>query len=395
MKKIIWASMALLMLASCGGPKIDSPEDALSQNQTSIIENFEDLYKLTPDQAKSIGSITFDVESEDGNANGSINYDFESNQKTYESAGNLDMNINVNEKNSAYGWIWNFWANINIDLITLKDKFLFKLNALNVTWTQENSQIDVMSWMADSFKEKWYFIEDTMQAETNMSKEDFLLKQKEIVSIVKKHTILEYVSTNENADYYDYDVKINEESIISIIKEFNALTADQENSIELSEEETINIRESIQEINEEMKSNIKIDKTNLNYFILTFWNEDWTLTIENNSENINLTHVNDIDWLISTMKWVKSKGSFQADINVDEDDENVLNGKISLTTDGKKSEIKISATSINQYTDEEVKMIMTISDNTNEAEVIITEPTDSINFEEAVAEAMWMMMWNH
>jgi len=54
MKKIIGASLALLTLASCGGPKVENPSDALKQNQTAIIENLESIQKMTPDQAKSV-----------------------------------------------------------------------------------------------------------------------------------------------------------------------------------------------------------------------------------------------------------------------------------------------------------------------------------------------------
>jgi hypothetical protein len=54
MKKIIGASLILLTLASCGQTKIESPTDALKQNQTAIIENLEKLQKMTPDQAKSV-----------------------------------------------------------------------------------------------------------------------------------------------------------------------------------------------------------------------------------------------------------------------------------------------------------------------------------------------------
>jgi hypothetical protein len=54
MKKTIGASLVLLTLASCGTPKIESPIDALKQNQTAIIENVEKLQKMTPNQAKSV-----------------------------------------------------------------------------------------------------------------------------------------------------------------------------------------------------------------------------------------------------------------------------------------------------------------------------------------------------
>jgi len=395
MKKIICSSLALLALASCGTPKIETPEDALNKNQSSLIESMETLYKLTPEQAKSVGSINFSFDSQQWDANGSINYDFQSNQKTYESSGNLDMNINVSEKDLSLGWIWSFWANINLDLITLKDKFFFKLNTLNLSGTQENSQIDMMSGMVESFKEKWYFIENTMETQSEISKEDFLLKQKEIIALVKNHTILEHISTNENEDYYDYNVKISEDSIVSIISEFSELASTEESPNKLTEEELNDIRSEIQEFNERVKWNIRIDKDNLEYFVLVLSDEDWKLVIENDKENLNISHNNNFDWIFSNLKWVKSKWWFDAQIEIKQDNKIVFEGNLNLKSDWKKSEIKMDAVAKNEYSDDDLKINIIILDETNQQEVNIEEPKDSINLEEAITESTWMMINMH
>jgi hypothetical protein len=65
MKKIIGASVALLALTSCGAPTVESPTDALQQNQSALIENVEKLQKLTPAQAKSVGTMAFEAQAKE------------------------------------------------------------------------------------------------------------------------------------------------------------------------------------------------------------------------------------------------------------------------------------------------------------------------------------------
>jgi len=48
-KKIIVSALAVLTLTSCGNPKIETPSDALKQNQISIVENINSLMGAYPD----------------------------------------------------------------------------------------------------------------------------------------------------------------------------------------------------------------------------------------------------------------------------------------------------------------------------------------------------------
>jgi hypothetical protein len=140
MKKILGAGIALLTLTSCGAPTIEGPADALQQNQSALIENVEKLYKMTPEQAKSVGNMSFEVTAAEGKANGSIDYDFQANQATYETSGNLSMDFNLEATDPMMASM-NTSGNMSLDLITLKDKVLFKLNSLNVSGSDTNPQL--------------------------------------------------------------------------------------------------------------------------------------------------------------------------------------------------------------------------------------------------------------
>jgi hypothetical protein len=82
MKKIIACTSALIFLASCGGTEVQTPEEALSQNQQKVISNYSDLVKATPEQSNSQGSMNFDISSKDGSFNGQAQYNFDSNNTT-------------------------------------------------------------------------------------------------------------------------------------------------------------------------------------------------------------------------------------------------------------------------------------------------------------------------
>lgn len=95
---------------------------------------------MKPDQAKSVGNMSFEVTANEGKANGSIDYDFQADQTTYETAGNLAVDFSL-ESTDPMMAAMNTSGNLNLDLITLKNKVLFKLNALNVNGSDTNPQL--------------------------------------------------------------------------------------------------------------------------------------------------------------------------------------------------------------------------------------------------------------
>ena len=252
MKKIIGASVALLALTSCGAPTVESPTDALQQNQTALIENVEKLQKLTPAQAKSVGTMTFEAKAKEGKASGTIGYDFQANQDTYETAGNLTMNMNL-EASDPMMAAMNMSGDLSLDLITLKNKVLFKLNSLNMNGSDENMQVAMVSAMIAPFQNNWYFINNTAENPMMAIQQELLTKQKEVVALMKKHTMLSHVATNENADAYDYEVQLNEEAVVNFMTELEKLGQTEKNSESLlTQTEIDDIKAGVAEFNKEV-----------------------------------------------------------------------------------------------------------------------------------------------
>ena len=93
----------------------------------------------------------------------------------------------------------------------------------------------MITGMVSQFQNNWYFVDMPENAGTAFNQE-LLTKQKEIVALTKKHSLLAHVATNENADFYDYDVELNEESVVNFLTELETL-GKKEESKEGKEEE--------------------------------------------------------------------------------------------------------------------------------------------------------------
>ena len=252
MKKILGASIALLTLTSCGAPTIEGPADALQKNQSALIENVETLYKMTPEQARSVGNMSFEVTANEGKANGNIGYDFQANQATYETSGNLTMDMSLEASDPAMATM-NTSGNMSLDLITLKDKVLFKLNSLNVDGADTNPQLGMITAMTAPFQNNWYFVENASANPMMELQQELLTKQKEVISLMKKHTLLGHVSTNENADFYDYEVELNQEGVVNFMKDLETLGQTEENSESLlTQTEIDDIKAGVAEFNKEV-----------------------------------------------------------------------------------------------------------------------------------------------
>lgn len=403
MKKIIGASLALLTLASCGAPKIESPADALKQNQTAIIENLETIQKMTPDQAKSVWVVSFGVEAKEGKVDGSMKYDFKANQVTYETAGNLALDFNVETKVEWISPVWDISGDLDLDLITLKNKFLFKLNALNLNDVEENPQLAFVTGMVAPFQNKWFFV-DMPEGAGAAFNQELLTKQKEIVALAKKHSILAHVATNENADFYDYDVELNEESVINFLTELETLGQKEESKevadmateeiteSMLSETEIADIRATVQNFNKEIKGNIKINKSNLEYFTLTFSHSDGGFTLENTETALNMIVTDTVEKAEISYKAIKSATKLDGTISAMQDAKELLNGTLVIESDGTTTDVAFNATAKDEFSGEEFKINLHIADTTTAEDVVIEEPTDAADFQEAVAQIMGGMM---
>jgi hypothetical protein len=184
------------------------------------------------------------------------------------------MKLNV-ESNDPMLASMNMSGDMSLDLITLKDKVLFKLNSLNIDGADENPQLAMVTAMTAPFQNNWYFVNNIAENPMMAIQQELLTKQKEVIALMKKHTMLSHVATNENADFYDYDVKLNEENVVSFMKDLETLGQTEENTDSLlTQEEIDDIKLSVSNFNTKVKANIKIDKSNLEYFTLTFTHVD-------------------------------------------------------------------------------------------------------------------------
>jgi hypothetical protein len=171
--------------------------------------------------------------------------------------------------------------------------------------------------MTAPFQNNWYFVENTATNPMMELQQELLTKQKEVIALMKKHTLLSHVSTNENAEYYDYEVQLNEEGVINFMKDLEALGQTEENTESLlTQAEIDDIKAGVAEFNKEIKGNIKIDKTNLEYFTLTFSHEDGSIVIENTKENFNITMNDTMEKMSIAFLGTKSKTKFDAVITV-------------------------------------------------------------------------------
>jgi hypothetical protein len=175
--------------------------------------------------------------------------------------------------------------------------------------------------------------------------QELLIKQKEIVALTKKHSILAHVSTNENTDFYDYDVELNEESVINFLTELESLgqkennkkiadmAAEETNDTMLSETDIADIKATVQNFNKEVKGNIKINKSNLEYFTLTFSHTDGGFTLENTETALNIIVNDTMEKAEISYKATKSAGKLDGIIMAIQDSKELMNGTLVIETD--------------------------------------------------------------
>ena len=138
MKKIIISGLAIITLTSCWAPKIESPKDALSQNQNSLVENLKKTVDYYPENGNSKWDMNIDLETNEGKLNFWINYDWDYIQNWVESTTNLKIKVKANAADWIPVPVKEFSWNIDLNLTLLKKKFLFKLNSLNIDDIEKN-----------------------------------------------------------------------------------------------------------------------------------------------------------------------------------------------------------------------------------------------------------------
>ena len=192
--------------------------------------------------------------------------------------------------------------------------------------------------------------------------QELLTKQKDVVELMKKHTLLSHVATNENENFYDYEVQLNQEAVVNFMTDLEALGQTEENAqTVLTQEELDSMKTSVEDFNKEVNGNIKIDKTNLEYFTLTFSHKDGSVVIENTETNFNITMNDTTEKVTVSMLGTKSDTKFDAIITVvGEQDENetinLIDGTMSIESDGKNSNMSVTLNVKDEYSDEELNI---------------------------------------
>jgi hypothetical protein len=307
------------------------------------------------------------------------------------------MKLNVESSDPMLASM-NMSGDMSLDLITLKDKVLFKLNSLNIDRADENPQLAMFTAMTAPFQNNWYFVNNIAENPMMAIQQALLIKQKEVIARMKKHIMLTHVATNENADYYDYDVALNEDSVVNFLTELETLGKKEENNevADIATEETTesmlsaseiaDIKATVQNFNKEVKGNIKINKSNLEYFTLTFSHTDGGFTLENTETSLNMTLNDTVEKVEISYKGTKSLTKLDGTILAVQDTKELLNGTLVIETDGTTSNIAFTATAKDEFTGEEVKININVADTTTAQDIIIEEPTDAADFQEAVTQ---------
>jgi len=396
MKKIILSSIVLLTLTSCGTvTKEDiSPDKMLNQNQSSLIEKLEDSINYTPKQWVSEWAVQFGVESKEWTLNWEINYglNFAKSWQEFDWEIKIELNAKIEDKTLSpiekIGWA------LSLSLLQKEaNKVFFKLNKLTVDWADEIPQMAMATWLIAPYLEKWYFINLPKNSELPFDKKLIITNQKEILKSLKNNTLFKVVKENENSDFYDYDIELNSENIINIYKEVKSLIAPE---LELTEEETKEyedwIKEAITKFNSEVKTNIKIDLSNSEFFTFTLTNEskESTLILENTKEEFNIDLNSNSEKAIFTFKWKKSSKWIKWDIILNIEKKEIFKWNSLIEIDWNEYSFEIGWKTEIEWN--EVTVSFKISDKTKEKSITIEEPSDASDFQKVVESVMWTMM---
>ncbi len=399
MKKIIATALVAVSLVSCGQKKepevkmtpttsikVEKPVDALKANQVSFIEKLDSLI-VYKEKWNTDWKIKFDVNAKEAVVKGELNYDFKFDQKERESIWTLKASFDADIKE---GQVMKVDWKITAEIAAFKKKVFFKLVelTLNSSDKEQVQQIAMVNWMAQAYLGKWFFQELPEAPETKQLEklqENFTENKNKVVAILKKYPIFKSVKENTNADFYDNDVEVNKESIIAIVKEMQKEFG-EEGKKEMSAEDIAEIEKNIEEFNKDYKANLKINKKDLKFFVLTIENENGNLKLENSKDKFVINSLekskkaefiydakktdNSVNWKITIKEDWKEK--FSWDLLLEK-----AGDKYTFDLKGKSSEDKAATISIN------------MTNNTVEKAVTIEEPKDAKSFQEA----MWAMMW--
>lgn len=391
MKKIIISWLAIIALSSCGAPTIKNPSDALQKNQTAVIENINNFYNHYPKQWEDNGNLKVNLQDKSSNFNLDLDYKWKFQNKWKNSDYNLKANIKADLPKELQAPVSNISWQIDLDLITLTKKVYFKLNSINIDNIEKVPQLAMITGIAAPFEKKWYFLNLPEDQYSNIQK-NILKNLPTIIDSLKKNTLLKFVKENKNKNFYDYDVVISKDAIINFSKETKKVAFPEDKTKQnLTKEEIDNITKSVEDFNKNVKLNIKIDKSNLKYFIFKISNKDWDFELTNTKSNFNIILNNNIDKLSAKIITKKSWNSINWTINILQNNKEIFswNIKISISNNNFKFNLDWKI----KDNQKEVNIKISLDDKTSKKSIKIEEPKEAKDFQQVIQQVVSSMMW--
>lgn len=367
-------STILLGVSSCG-LKEKTVDQALLENQQSIINNFKWLW-LDIKLWEFKSDIKVDFKNELWEWSWKLNLDFDYDKDKILSSWDIKAIW------SFSGWDDSWSIDLALSMITTKAKIYAKLNNLWINiWWEDSEESKAIMQMAQAYIWKWFHMELPKELVNQYSNNDTQVFKKftAVMTALNKYPLLSVVKEYKNPTFYDLDVELNKDNLVKIIKEVNWKIG---NWTEINEEE---LKKSID--NSNFSANIKINRENTDYFVFKM-NKKSDLSskikLENSKTNIifNATEWNnkvDIDllksgskyeWTISSTSWENTELDWTLSIELW--DKSISLGWFFNLSDNANLTIE-SKTSIKEL-----------------KSVNITEPKESTDFQQAM---MWIMMW--
>ncbi len=399
MKKILLILLLIVTLTSCSFTKktektwvnapvvvkVEKPSDALLANQKAIINKMDSYFHYTK-QGVSKWDISLNISSEEWKIDWKANYDvkFDQDKKWFDSKIKWDFSVDVKVP-QVLKFKWDF----DLNLLSLDKKIFWKINSFNVNTDDKNIQMQVAmaKWFISPYIWKWVFSELPEDNTKKLDNKEFFTNKNKVVKILKKYPIFKSEKENENKDFYDYNIVIDEENVVKIIKEINKEVKTWDNK-ELTQEDIEKIKNNIKKA--QLKWNIKIDKKDARYFVLTLEEKDSDskVSIENTKDVLKINFQDNKKNTLITFDGKKDWEKISWKINAKEAWKDILVGDISFLKDKENFSFEWKFTSTQN---KKADVVIKINDNTKEQSVSIKAPEKAQDIKE-IMKSMWT--WN-
>jgi hypothetical protein len=352
----------------------------LKESQKSVIESINKLANYT-EKGISKWKVSFNLESKDVNAKWNLDYNVKFDQTKEAFSSSLKSNFDINAN-----WAQKLKVNwkVDLDLVALSKKLYFNLLKFELDSSEKEAaqQITFIKMMVSNQIWKWFFI--NIPEETQNQKIDtkqFFSQKDKIVKILEEYPIFKIVKENKNKDYYDFDIVLDDENIIKITKEINALDPSNKDKKELTQEDINKIKADIKKA--DLKWKLKIDKKELKYYELSLANKNGKLEIKNTKDKLYFEFNDIVQKTKVVFDWKKDWEKISWLLTMEEKWKNSVSWNISFKKSWNNTDLEVTFD-----TEKQEKLTIKISDTTTEESVSIEAPKWAQDFQEV----MWALM---